>query len=344
MKLMGLAPYSTCVANVGYSSLRAARLTPCQHPLPSFRFAKYPRYYPAHIGEVLNSRYQVLTKLGFGSASTVWLCRDLRDNCYRVLKIHVRSRRPLPEVEVLNHLRAPPNHDHPGKKHVRLPLEVFELIGPHGVHPCLLYAPAGIDIRDFASYVQPNNLLVGINDESVLYEIEEDEISNKSPRKELPSRTIYTTHGMPITTGEPALSDLGEARIADSGNQTSLIMPSVYRALEMILGMEWNSKVDIWAVGQMGWTLFEKGHLFHSRDLDSEIHHAKRCAEMIALLGPPPLEFLRRSKNSSTSWDENGESKTRFLRFLRKTLQWRPEDRPTEEDLFTDEWVRGDDY
>lgn len=36
------------------------------------------RYYPVHIGEVFNSQYQVLTKLGFGSSSTVWLCRDLR--------------------------------------------------------------------------------------------------------------------------------------------------------------------------------------------------------------------------------------------------------------------------
>ena len=36
------------------------------------------RYYPVHIGEVFNSRYQVITKLGFGSSSTVWLCRDLQ--------------------------------------------------------------------------------------------------------------------------------------------------------------------------------------------------------------------------------------------------------------------------
>ena len=36
------------------------------------------RYYPVHIGEVFKSQYQVVTKLGFGSSSTVWLCRDLR--------------------------------------------------------------------------------------------------------------------------------------------------------------------------------------------------------------------------------------------------------------------------
>lgn len=36
------------------------------------------RYYPVHIGQIFNSRYQVVTKLGFGATSTVWLCRDLQ--------------------------------------------------------------------------------------------------------------------------------------------------------------------------------------------------------------------------------------------------------------------------
>ncbi|CEL00638.1 hypothetical protein ASPCAL00236 [Aspergillus calidoustus] len=422
MRLVRVASCGTYTTNVGYFNLRTAGFTSPKLLCP-FRFLKSrtltttrilePRVFPSSgfdvidistkieeetLPEVLNSRYQVLTKLGFGSASTVWLCQDLRDHCYQVLKIHVRSQRPLPEVEILKHLSALPQ-EHPGKKHVRLPLEVFEVTGPHGVHPCLLYAPSGVDIRDFMSCleddalpeellrptiryvllaldylhganiihtdVQPNNLLVGINDESILLEIEEDEMSNPSPRKQLPGRTMYTTHGMPVTTGEPVLSDLGEARIAYS-SQTGLIMPNVYRAPEVMLGMEWNNKVDIWAVGQMAWTLFEKGHLFQTRNLDSEVDHTKRHAEMVALLGPPPPEFLRRSKDSLKFWDENGnwrglaeipaqtlesresrlegENKRRFLQFLRKTMQWQPEDRPTAEDLFADEWVRGDDY
>lgn len=36
------------------------------------------RYYPVHIGQIFNSRYQVVTKLGFGATSTIWLCRDLQ--------------------------------------------------------------------------------------------------------------------------------------------------------------------------------------------------------------------------------------------------------------------------
>jgi len=40
-------------------------------------FPYYRNFYPVKIGETLGSRYQVISKLGYGSASTVWMCRDL---------------------------------------------------------------------------------------------------------------------------------------------------------------------------------------------------------------------------------------------------------------------------
>lgn len=39
---------------------------------------KAENFYPVRLGEVFKSRYQVVAKLGFGTASTVWLCRDLQ--------------------------------------------------------------------------------------------------------------------------------------------------------------------------------------------------------------------------------------------------------------------------
>ena len=44
----------------------------------NFLFYEPEHYYPIHIGEVYNSRYRVVGKLGYGAHSTVWLCRDLR--------------------------------------------------------------------------------------------------------------------------------------------------------------------------------------------------------------------------------------------------------------------------
>ena len=42
-----------------------------------FEHFKQGKYYPANIGDVLSSKYQIVGKLGFGTTSTVWLARDL---------------------------------------------------------------------------------------------------------------------------------------------------------------------------------------------------------------------------------------------------------------------------
>lgn len=44
------------------------------------RMPAYDRdlYYPVQIGDIFQSRYQVISKLGFGANSTVWLCRDVQ--------------------------------------------------------------------------------------------------------------------------------------------------------------------------------------------------------------------------------------------------------------------------
>lgn len=76
--------------------------------------------------------------------------------------MHVRTRRHLPEVETSNYLKA--NIDvHGGEMYVRLVTNSFEVIGPYGMHPCLLYQPAGIEIRDSMHCLEgdalPENLL-----------------------------------------------------------------------------------------------------------------------------------------------------------------------------------------
>lgn len=46
-----------------------------EETLPTYDVGKY---YPVRLGEVLDGRYQVVAKLGYGVTSTVWLGRDLR--------------------------------------------------------------------------------------------------------------------------------------------------------------------------------------------------------------------------------------------------------------------------
>lgn len=102
-------------------------------------------------------------------------------------------------------------------------------------------------------------------------------------------------------------------------------------------------------------------------------------AEIIALLGPPPPELLKAGKRTPEFFEEDGKkvfenqtmindsagkwkaeipipartsledseerldgsNKEAFLRFMRKMMQWRPEDRQTAKQLLEDDWLNG---
>lgn len=98
--------------------------------------------------------------------------------------------------------------------------------------------------------IQPNNILLGIKDTSILSRFEEAEVEGPVPRKSLSDRTIYVSRPLPISFGTPVLCDLGEGRLGVD-NQTGDIMPDIYRAPEVILNMNWDNKVDIWNVGMV---------------------------------------------------------------------------------------------
>jgi serine/threonine-protein kinase SRPK3 len=57
---------------------------------------------------------------------------------------------------------------------------------------------------------------------------------------------VYLSRQMPITgKGGTRLSDFSEARF-DSPQNNDPIMPDVYRAPEVMLGLPWSYPVDLW--------------------------------------------------------------------------------------------------
>lgn len=56
---------------------------PLLDPAKRFEEENMPAYerslfYPVKLGDIFQSKYQVLSKLGFGANSTVWFCRGLQ--------------------------------------------------------------------------------------------------------------------------------------------------------------------------------------------------------------------------------------------------------------------------
>jgi serine/threonine-protein kinase SRPK3 len=98
--------------------------------------------------------------------------------------------------------------------------------------------------------ISPNNVLQKIEDDSIISQIEQGELERPVARKILSDRTIYVSRPMPLSAGLPILCDLGEARVGTQKHRGD-IMPGIYRAPGVILGMGWDNKVDIWATGVM---------------------------------------------------------------------------------------------
>ncbi|KAH8424753.1 uncharacterized protein LDX57_002496 [Aspergillus melleus] len=109
----------------------------------------------------------------------------------------------------------------------------------------------------------------------------------------------------------PKLADFGLATRLDKpstsggmiGKQIGIhpIQPDYYRAPEVILGCGWDFKADIWNFGVLLWDVFGANELlFHQvHDKDGQYHAKAHLAEMIALLGPPSMELLAKSRTMS---------------------------------------------
>ncbi|KAK5696512.1 hypothetical protein LTR97_007815 [Elasticomyces elasticus] len=361
------------------------------------------RYYPATLGQLFHNRYQVVGKLAYGIASTVWLCRDLNHApeapTHIAMKIYANDLPTYRELPIYKHLSSLPSK-HIGGRNVRQLLESFEIAGPDGKHTCLVHEACGQSLSQLMKLMpgklfqtnilrqmmrpilnglqylhseakivhtdlSPTNVLMGINDPSVFATFEEHEAQAPVPRKAVQNRTIYMSRPMPLTSAFPKISDFSEARFADDTAQNDLIMPEAYRAPENILGMPWGHEVDIWGFGMMLWDLYEPRRFVVPYNDDGKYSDQHHLAQLVAVIGLPPLDFLENAEYSWKYFDRDGswkgdvpiptnmslesveqrlkgEEKRMFLSLMRKILQWRPEDRPSCEEIFFDEWLCAD--
>ncbi|CDM29238.1 unnamed protein product [Penicillium roqueforti FM164] len=156
--------------------------------------------------------------------------------------------------------------------------------------------------------------MLGIEDPSILADFEEAEKSNPSPREIIEDRVIYLSHKLKKTNqhDRPVLCDFSQAPLDQPVTQKQ----------------------------------------------DSDANH---IAEMIALLGPPPREMIQNSDYATDFFDIEvgrapfqfplrtlehlegnleGEQQQLFLKFMRKMLRWRLEERCSARDLLSDQWLR----
>ncbi|XP_034480776.1 SRSF protein kinase 3 isoform X1 [Drosophila innubila] len=106
-------------------------------------------YHPVVIGDIFDNRFRVVRKLGWGHFSTVWLCRDLKDEKYVALKV-VKSaphyiETAADEIRLLEAIRDADSLDVKRERIVRL-MNHFTVRGVNGVHTCLVFEALGCSL------------------------------------------------------------------------------------------------------------------------------------------------------------------------------------------------------
>ncbi|XP_051932746.1 SRSF protein kinase 3-like [Hippocampus zosterae] len=103
-------------------------------------------YYPVEIGEILEKRYQVVKKLGWGHFSTVWLCWDMVRRRFVALKV-VKSARMYTEtakdeIKLLKCVRDRDPRD-PNRENIVHLIDDFRMAGVNGEHVCVVLEVLG---------------------------------------------------------------------------------------------------------------------------------------------------------------------------------------------------------
>ncbi|KAK0385359.1 hypothetical protein NLU13_7835 [Sarocladium strictum] len=115
-------------------------------------------FHPTAPDQILDGRFKIISKLGYGSSSTVWLAENLRFQCWRsssvprYVSIKIAALDTDASREIGNSkLISEADRSHDGMPYLRLPLETFQLSGPHGTHSCLVYEPLRETLSDLQS-------------------------------------------------------------------------------------------------------------------------------------------------------------------------------------------------
>ncbi|KAL4886033.1 kinase-like domain-containing protein [Aspergillus karnatakaensis] len=94
-------------------------------------------FYPVFIGEVIQARYQIEHKIGFGGFSTVWMAHDLQDKkdvAVQFLRSGEGSEREIRKHDQIRHLVQ-------DQSHLVTYINTFEIVAPQGHRHRILVLP-----------------------------------------------------------------------------------------------------------------------------------------------------------------------------------------------------------
>ncbi|KAG6013437.1 hypothetical protein E4U43_007287 [Claviceps pusilla] len=296
-----------------------------------------------------NNQYTVLRKLGYGQYSTVWLARDEIRERYVTLKVlradSYGGSHDIFEVEMHSKIcQISKESSHQGRDHVLHYLDTFKHKGPNGEHVCLVFDVLGHHLNfqkahfenrklpakcvksiakqlllglDFLhrecniihTDLKPTNILVQLENPDQVVSQYLSEVAPRMTDAHTPLREVIKTPIMSETNqAHVRIIDFGVSSWGDNHLSEHIQSPFL-RAPEVVIGVPWNSAVDIWSLGCILVELLQGIVLFPCQGCKrgkwtAEDDHLGKITE---LLGPIPLSFIRQGSRASHFFDEHGK-------------------------------------
>ncbi|KAJ0416500.1 kinase-like domain-containing protein [Aspergillus carlsbadensis] len=303
---------------------------------------KPQHFYPVRLYEILNNRYQIAAKIGWGTSSTVWLARDLHQwrwlpPRYVAIKVNANNYASQEcaekELRITEHI-SKANTQHIGRNFVANMLDSFRVSSPGGTHICMVFdalcEPLWMLKRRFEGNTIPLDVLKPVsklvleglrylhNECHVIHtDLKSDNIllalRNPSILDSIAQDEKNNPSPRKQDLGRSVITDFGLAVRGDGPPNSHSIQPEGYRAPEVCLGSEWSYSVDIWSLGVMLWDLFYRRGPFDeppdSRVSGSADADKAHLAQIISLLGTPPPDLLAWGKETSRYFDAQGQFK-----------------------------------
>ncbi|ORX80102.1 kinase-like protein [Anaeromyces robustus] len=253
-------------------------------------------YYRVILGEMLDNRYHVYTNLGKGVFSTVVKAKDTKDNDRQVAIKIIRNndtmrRASMKEISILNKLMEADPDD---KKHIVRMIRNFE----YRNHICVVFELLGMNLREVLKKYGKD---VGINIKAVRVYAQQLFLALALLKKckilhaDIKPDNVLVNESKNILK----LCDLGSASFDNENEITPYLVSRFYRAPEIILGLAYDSAIDVWSVGCTLYELYTGKILFPGHTNNHMLKY------MMELKGKFPNKMIRKGQFGLQHFDEN---------------------------------------